>query len=286
MGKNTDRENDIYKTFYEQKNVLCVKRDIDGNILYPDDKEVLQKYMEVLNSSIKSGEQFYHIKSKTWYKLTRVEKQEDGKNIVMDFLEDITALKEAIYDLKIDALTNVLKDRKESDRLIIEYMKYALDNNEAFSLIMADIDMFKVINDTYGHDCGDKVLKNVGKVLLEKTRQSNDKFDHRPSDIIVRVGGDEFLIFLKNISLEDTKEKVKELKENVRNMHINYGGKDIKVTMSFGYCHIGKEFNSKADVEELKDDMSKVADEFLYFNKNERKNINIKQLIKHKEILN
>ena len=263
--------NKIYEKFFNMKNVLYVVKNNDNDIIYPNDKGLLEKYKRIVTTRIKEDDAYYDVENKIWYRKQKKEINLDNQLVTIEFYEDITKEKEMLYNLRIDALTKLLKDRNESDKLIFEYMRYALKNKESFAIVMADIDEFKTINDTYGHACGDLVLKKVGHILLNNTRQAEDKFDHRPSDIITRVGGDEFLLLLKNITLEDTKDKIDNLQELVHNMNLNYINDTVPVDMSFGYCHINRDFNEPIGIIELKVYMDRLADEWLYINKNNKK---------------
>lgn len=271
MGRNVVTEDEICKFFFDMKKIIYIEKNSEGRIIYPNDIGTLNRYLQILGSNIKSKDQIYNADSKTWYKKTVKEVIKNNEKITIEFFEDITDMKEEVYSSKIDGLTKLLRDRKESDKLIYEYISYATEKNENFSMVMADIDSFKTINDTYGHLCGDLVLRKVGELLLNSTRQSNDKFNYECSDIVVRIGGDEFLILLKNIDLDDTKKKLKQLDQNVKKLHIKYGGNYIPVSMSFGYAHISNGNNiSSVSIDQLKDAMSKTADDFLYLNKKKK----------------
>lgn len=119
--------------------------------------------------------------------------------------------------------------------------------------IMCDIDNFKEINDTFGHDMGDYVINSVGKIL---------KKNFRNSDYVCRLGGDEFLILLvesknENFIMERCNKIVSEIRDSV--VLPNY-----VVTISMGVA-INNNFNDL-------DEMIKKADELLYESKNNGKN--------------
>ena len=278
-------KNKIYEVFFDLNDVIYIIKDENENIIFPNDLETLKLYREILKSKIRTNNDFYHKLTKTWYKLSK-EKiiDENNKILTIEFLENITDFKEQLYNLKIDTLTKLLKDRDECDRLIFEYISHAIKNKEDFSVVMADVDKFKVINDTYGHMCGDLVLKKIGRELLKSTRQSEDKFDYRPSDIVTRIGGDEFLILFKNISLNDTKKRINLLEKAIKNMRVIYENDIVPVEMSFGYCNINikKDMNISALI--LEKSMVKTADEYLYIHKNRKKVNEQKELDKIKKL--
>lgn len=264
----------IENAFVKMKKIFYIEKDCHGNIIYPSDKETLKLYREIIKSEVRDDDQFYHKDSKTWYEIStqHLIDEESMTMHTINYFEDITRIKEKERILKLDALTTLLKDRNESEKMINEYIEYAIKNKEEFALVIGDVDYFKTINDTYGHECGDYVLKSIGPLLFENTRQTEDKFDYRENDIVTRFGGDEFLILLKNISLDDTKKKVDLLTRDVSNLDLRYKNKPIPIEMSFGYYHVeNNNLVRNNNVEKIRTKISKKADEYLYLNKNNKK---------------
>lgn len=95
---------------------------------------------------------------------------------------------------------------------------------EDFTLTICDIDFFKKVNDTYGHNCGDMVLKMVSNVMKEIKEEEG---------FVSRWGGEEFLVVLKK-DKEQALERIKEIADKIRNSEVEYDGKTVKVTMTFG----------------------------------------------------
>lgn len=265
----------IIETFMELKKVIYVEKDEFDHIVFPKEKASLALYKDILQSEITNGKnQFYYKKTRTWYQVLskKVLDEESGKEHIIEFFEDITDIKKEERRLKLDSLTNLIHDRNECNRLIDEYIQYAKEHNEEFTVFMCDLDDFKSINDTYGHACGDVVLKEIGSLLLKTTRQSEDEFDNRKNDIVTRVGGDEFLLLIKNIDLDSTEKKTEILNQAVNNLSVNYGGVLIPVTMSFGYYHVSKsQLDNTEDLDIMREDISKKADESLYETKKQKK---------------
>ena len=91
---------------------------------------------------------------------------------------------------------------------------------------MIDVDYFKKVNDTLGHDAGDEVLKELSKVLKNSVRDS---------DFVVRFGGEEFIIILQNVKNEEGIIKVAEkIRESFANTKIAVSGKTLTKTISIG----------------------------------------------------
>jgi two-component system cell cycle response regulator len=97
----------------------------------------------------------------------------------------------------------------------------------------ADLDNFKSINDSYGHDAGDQVLQKFGEVLRESTRAS---------DISGRMGGDEFLLVMTHLDEKSTRLTVERLRGQFAALKFSFGGDTVSVTASFGIAGFqGKE---------------------------------------------
>lgn len=132
--------------------------------------------------------------------------EKELKRLVIRLLEENELLKK---DILIDNLTNIYNRKVLNDRL-----KYDV-------LVMCDIDNFKTINDTYGHQTGDELLKTIAKNLSKILRNE---------DTLLRYGGDEFTILFKNCTMEDIKRKLDKVKEN----KFSINDSTVTITMSFG----------------------------------------------------
>lgn len=95
------------------------------------------------------------------------------------------------------------------------------------ALIMSDIDHFKAINDTFGHQCGDEVLRRISHLYQDLLRQE---------DILCRYGGEEFLILAPGISCDIARGIAQRLCDAVRSLRISCGNAVVSVTASFGVC--------------------------------------------------
>jgi diguanylate cyclase (GGDEF)-like protein len=152
-----------------------------------------------------------------------------------------------------DALTSVANRRHFDSFLSIECKRLSRSTS-SLSLIMCDIDHFKIFNDTYGHQAGDECLKNVAAALRSIGR--------RETDFIARYGGEEFVIVLPDTKLEmavHIAEKARNAVEKLRIPHKNTAHEKV-VTMSFGVTSVSSGDNNKNYASIL---ISK-ADEALY----------------------
>lgn len=125
----------------------------------------------------------------------------------------------------LDPLTGLLNRRSIREYLEQKEKECRDGKLQSLSLALADIDFFKRVNDTYGHECGDVVLQHLAD-LFEKCIGMKGKSS--------RWGGEEFLFVFDNINGDDAMIILDELRRKIQMMEINYRGESIKVTMTFG----------------------------------------------------
>ncbi|HEC25073.1 MAG TPA: GGDEF domain-containing protein [bacterium] len=152
-----------------------------------------------------------------------------------------------------DSLTD-LYNRRYFDIFYENIFAQSSRYNIPLSLIMCDIDYFKKINDTYGHEKGDAVLKEVAGVLRDNIRKS---------DIAVRFGGEEFILCLPSTHIADAIDVARKIKQMILKIEI----KDMKkITISMGITFYREEFKNKPH------DLFKRMDDLLYEAKNRGRN--------------
>ena len=155
-------------------------------------------------------------------------------NLSSDFMQQLFEQKKRIEDLSklaiTDSLTDLLNFHAFHEFLDKEFHR-AQRYDHDLCLIIADIDYFKSVNDTYGHLAGDQVLKVVAKFLKEYLRSS---------DTVARYGGEEFAIILPEISEADALTVAERLREAVASIQIEYDSKVITVSLSFGISVLNK----------------------------------------------
>lgn len=159
---------------------------------------------------------------------------------------------------QVDGLTR-LKSRQHFEYLARIEFENAVKNDKSLFLIMIDVDKFKSINDNFGHQAGDLVLRHVANAL-----------DSNVSDgsILGRFGGDEFLFLISDKSDEDVQHIVEQCKNTINQIEIPYENHIINTSASFGI----KKRNDETNLERLIVE----ADRIMYDNKN-YKNSNEKQ---------
>ena len=121
----------------------------------------------------------------------------------------------------------------------------AIEEHLTISVAMIDIDFFKQINDTYGHESGDDILVHF----------SNQLASYFGNDLVARIGGEEFVVLVIDNKPEQVIDSMNEFREHIANTSIESGNASIEMTVSIGLHHL---------LEETLDAMLKVADENLY----------------------
>jgi diguanylate cyclase (GGDEF)-like protein len=163
-------------------------------------------------------------------------------------------LHEKLRNLSIrDTLTGLFNRRFMEESLEREILR-ARRNSSSVGIIMCDLDNFKDFNDTFGHEAGDVLLRELGKFL-----QSNI----RASDIACRLGGEEFVLILPDTLLKMAYQRAEYLREGVKHMHIQHGTQSLgPITLSLGVAMFPDHGRTAGEV-------LKVADTALYRAKHE-----------------
>ena len=134
---------------------------------------------------------------------------------------------------------------------LMQYMEKKVASPDIFmSIAIGDIDFFKKVNDTYGHECGDEVLRTLAAVF---------KKEMEGHGVVARWGGEEFIFVFEGVNGDEAMVLLDHLQRVVRDTVINYEGLQLKVTMTFGLV----EYNTKLRL----DENINIADERLYIGK-------------------
>lgn len=142
-------------------------------------------------------------------------------------------LMEKLKDTSLrDGMTG-LYNRRFLEEVIDKIMHQATRSEETYSVMMLDVDFFKMVNDTYGHDVGDRVIVEIGRVLKDNIRES---------DLAIRYGGEEFVVMLHNATDEGTQEVAKKIHAAFGALSFDVGtGETMKKTMSIGVSMFPKD---------------------------------------------
>ncbi|NWF67019.1 MAG: diguanylate cyclase [Campylobacterales bacterium] len=159
------------------------------------------------------------------------------------------------HELITDELTTLYTRRKLKE--VLQNGFHCNNNNITIGLLLIDIDNFKQINDTFGHDIGDIVLKEIAESIKNSVRNM---------DMVFRYGGEEFLVLLPVSKLENIKKIAEKIRKNIEQNKIVINSKTLTVTVSIG--------TSSCDNidEQTFNNIIKHADENLYIAKRNGKN--------------
>jgi diguanylate cyclase (GGDEF)-like protein len=133
-----------------------------------------------------------------------------------------------------DVLTGLYNRRHFLELAETEFLR-SKRYNRPLSIMAIDIDFFKVVNDTFGHAAGDRVLAEFSQLLISQTRKS---------DIPARIGGDEFVILLPETGLPFAESLADRLRMQANQMVIEYEGRPIKISISLGITHLNEAISS------------------------------------------
>lgn len=150
---------------------------------------------------------------------------EDFSVVEFQFIQKLTALviESENYEKNFDGLTNIFNRKYFFEKVEYDFSK-ARRTRTDFTIVMADIDYFKLINDKYGHQVGDKVLIEISKLFVEHIRAY---------DIVARYGGEEFVFFIYS----DARETItifKRIEKLLREEVVNINNHKIELKCSFG----------------------------------------------------
>lgn len=154
-----------------------------------------------------------------------------------------------------DNLTGLANRRNFESTFEKEFMR-ALRYQNKLTLVMFDIDHFKNINDTFGHPCGDFVLRQIANSALQTFRKT---------DTVFRFGGEEFVVILTETDINQAIIPLERFRKTVENLGLTYQDEEINVTVSIGACQLTPEIKTK-------DEFLEKVDATLYKAKNSGRN--------------
>ncbi|QOG12634.1 GGDEF domain-containing protein [Arcobacter sp. FWKO B] len=241
QSMSTFIENAVEKSGDSNKNLSIILDELNSisyEDMNPEFFDTLKNKMVTINTSMQS-------------EMTDLSKKLlKEKKEVSILREKINALEEnlraAQTESSTDFLTGLLTRRKLDSELKLIEEKYQEDKH-SYTLIFIDIDHFKSINDTYGHNAGDVVLSTFGKILSSKVADDG---------IVARYGGEEFVIVLNNKDLKESLALCDKIKDLITKSKFIYDEIKLKVTFSAGIVE-------RKDFDTLEDSL-KQADKFLY----------------------
>jgi diguanylate cyclase (GGDEF)-like protein len=228
-----------------EKNISLCKADLSKEtkrpILFPEERNFDAKSLlfSPFRGDVKGGILLLS-KNIDWF-------DRNNDVMILNMITDIAASsveKAVLYDYERqkairDGLTETYNHRFFQEMLDNKIAE-AQRNNESISLLMIDLDNFKLINDQFGHQNGDMILREVGRLMKERIRAS---------DILARYGGEEFAIILPKTASSEGYKLAENLRDTIENK-IFVSPDDIKfrITISIGVSELGKHAHNKPDL--------------------------------------
>ena len=159
--------------------------------------------------------------------------------IMVQNVTEVAAYEQKLIEMNIrDGLTNLYNRRYMESRLADEFERHQR-YREPFSLIMLDIDYFKKINDRFGHQAGDEVLKLFSDLIVSTVRKV---------DIVARYGGEEFCCLLPETAIEEGILLAERIRNQTEAYRFTSKDNSIKVTASLGVAELRKEISTAEDL--------------------------------------
>ncbi|MBA3537080.1 MAG: diguanylate cyclase [Tatlockia sp.] len=187
-----------------------------------------------------------------------------NQNLLVTAFAELTALALANVRLRENLRHQSIRDpltglynRRYLEEYLFKLLHQAERKKVPFAVLMLDLDFFKSINDTYGHDAGDMVLKELGELFISEIRLG---------DIAARYGGEEFIIIFYDIDLTNAKKQAESLRSAISKLHIKYGAQQVSsISMSIGLAMYPDDATTSQVLIES-------ADKALYYAKNNGRN--------------
>ncbi len=154
-------------------------------------------------------------------------------------------------DAKEDSLTGLLNRRG-----FLPLVDKAMKSDAVFCIAFSDIDNFKRINDSYGHDCGDEVLRHISRTIVREL----------PGCSVCRWGGEEIVVLMNGYDSQTAKVKLESIRKNIEDNATPFFNKRIPATITIGLAESDAKY-------EKPEDIIKVSDERMYYGKQHGKNI-------------
>jgi len=240
--------------------IAMIESSDTSNLEIQEIKKELESYSEESTTNFKVAHKKLFTIAVALEKNTQLLSSElKGHSMEVKLLSDrVNSLEKELENAKKESQEDFLTklvNKRALDKMIkvkdAEFKRYGRN----YSVAMFDIDHFKKVNDSYGHEAGDAILAAVAKIL---------KNDSRTVDIVGRFGGEEFLAILSDTDLQGGVTFAQKARKHVQKARFVYKGKRIKVTISAGVSERKNHVSAEATINS--------ADEYLYKAKHEGRN--------------
>ncbi len=190
-------------------------------------------------------------------RVVKLQKENDrDKKKIQAYLSEMSVLNRKLEQLALTDLLTVLPNRRYAMKILKQEWAFATRKKLPLSCLILDVDHFKNVNDTYGHDVGDLVLKQIAATISKSIRTS---------DVVCRYGGEEFLILCKSTTLDGAELVGNRIRKQIEQTIIQSNKQCIRATVSIGVAE-------RTDATTGFHAMLKKADQALYQAKNSGRN--------------
>jgi len=172
----------------------------------------------------------------------RISQLKDGEGGMVMVIRDVRVERELTNQLEFQATHDMLTglfNRRAFEGKLENILEHIQETGEAHALLLLDLDRFKLVNDTAGHQAGDELLKAVSGVLSSAVRRG---------DLLARMGGDEFAILLHGREIEEAVEIATRLRRSLENLRFMWGGSVHEVRASIGVVPVAPGTGSLIDL--------------------------------------
>ena len=223
MGKNAF---DVFQPWMEKTDLLLDGVETRTELRVPKDPS---RYLDLRVTPLYDKRQLLNGQLMVFRDVTERKHVEKRLRYVNDRLQsqliEIGLLQSKLREQAIrDPLTNLFNRRYLEETLERELARAAREDYSV-CVIMIDLDHFKRVNDTYGHEAGDEVLKALAATLSEQCRRG---------DFACRYGGEEFVIVMPNINTDTAYERAGMIRESLNSLYVPYGHYNLSITISMG----------------------------------------------------
>jgi diguanylate cyclase (GGDEF)-like protein/PAS domain S-box-containing protein len=223
MGKNAF---EVLQPWMEKTNLALDEVETRAELKVPFDPS---RYMDLRVTPLQDGNQLLSGRLMVFREITERKLVEKRLRYANDKLQgqliEIGLLQSKLREQAIrDPLTSLF-NRRYLDETLDRELSRAARENYPVCVIMIDIDHFKRVNDTYGHEAGDLVLKAISNTLSEQSRRG---------DFACRYGGEEFVVTMPNITMEIAYERAETLRQSLNALRVLYEYYNLSVTFSMG----------------------------------------------------
>src|SRR5215212_4206516 len=223
MGKNAF---DVFHPWMEKTDLLLDGMETRTELKIPKDPS---RYLDLHVTPLYDQSRLLNGRLIVFRDVTERKHVEKRLRYVNDRLQaqliEISSLQTKLREQAIrDPLTNLFNRRYLEETLERELARAGRENYSV-CVMMIDLDHFKRVNDTYGHEAGDEVLKALAVTLSEECRRG---------DFACRFGGEEFVVVMPNINLTTAYERAESVRQSLNSLHVTYGQYKLTITISMG----------------------------------------------------